>query len=137
MGRYAIYRKEISAIQMFWLIIKSWFTAPPLDLGLIIMPTYFIALILQILFFLPALPIIALVYVPMSLFLYSKPERSWGIWMVSFAVCASAISFLIFAATKSPSESLPIFGFFVLMSGLCGVFTYFNLYTTKHNLPKD
>ena len=136
MEEYSFYRKKIKPTQMLRIIIKSWFTSPPLALGCLViiffMPFYFLAIFLQIIMFLPVFPIIVMVYLPLSLKLYSKPEKTWVFWMAAYAVCAillSAIPILLFYQ----AEGIPlILGAFIILSGMCGMYTYFNLYNTNN-----
>lgn len=134
MKEYAFYRKKLTPLQMLWVIIKSWFTSPPLALGcifiLLFMPFYFLAVLLQIMLFLPVLPVIALVYLPLSLSMYRKPEKNWMFWMGSYALCAillSIIPLLFFYDV----EGVPfVIGAFIILSAMCGMCAYFNLYNT-------
>lgn len=136
MTEYYFSRKTIPSSQMLWLIIKSWFTAPPLSLGclffVLFMPTYFLALLFQILLFLPVLPVIILAYLPLSLGLYRGQERNWLFWTISYALCATLLSIIpivLFIEIKG----LPfLLGAFIFLSGLCGMSAYFNLYNVQN-----
>lgn len=121
---------------MLWIVIKSWFTSPPLAFGCLIilffMPFYLLAMFLQIVLFLPVLPVIVLIYLPLSLNIYSKPERNWFFWMVSYTVCAILLS-IIPTLFFYQIEGIPfVLGTFIVLSGLCGMCTYFNLYNTNN-----
>ncbi|OIN85486.1 MAG: hypothetical protein AUJ12_09250 [Alphaproteobacteria bacterium CG1_02_46_17] len=136
MKEYSFYRKNITPVQMLWLIIKSWFTSPPLSLGCIFfvlfMPFYFLALLLQISLFLPVLPVMALVYLPLSLHLYRKPERGWVFWLTIYAGSSTLLSVMpmfFFLDFKGMPFAI---GAFIILSGMCGMFVYFNLYNTNN-----
>lgn len=135
MSEYSFYRRTITPLQMLNVIIKSWFTAPPRSLGciffLLFIPTYFLALLLQILLFLPVLPVIALIYLPTSLYLYKKPEQTWLLWLSIYTGCSALLSAPIFFFL-SLNGAVFFTAAFVILSGMCGMFTYFNLYNSRN-----
>lgn len=136
MTDYSFSRRNITPAQMFLLITKSWFTSPPLSLGclfiLLFMPFYFLALFLQIALFLPVLPVITLVYLPVSIFLYRKQEKSWLFWATIYAGCATLLSVLPMMLFLENSEMPFIVVAFIILSGLCGMYVYFNLYNANN-----
>ncbi len=134
MKGYSFYRKKITPIQMLWIVIKSWFTSPPLALGclfiLLFMPFYFLTVLLQILLFLPILPVIVLVYLPLSLNLYSKPEKNWLFWAGYYTTCAMLLSIAAALFFYHIAGTIFFLSAFTILSGLCGMSTYFNLYNS-------
>lgn len=119
---------------MLGIVIKSWFTQPPLQLGcvfiLYFMPLYLAAVLMQIILFLPVLPVIVFVFTPISLYLYSQPEKSflyWGGVFSAWSILLYAIPMLLYFQV----EKAALFaGAFVVLSGMCGMCTYFNLYNS-------
>lgn len=136
MKEYSFYRKKITPIQMLWVVIKSWFTSPPLGLGclfiLLFMPFYFLAVLLQIILFLPVLPVIILIYLPLSLKLYSNPERTWMFWMIAYTACAIFLSIIPVLFFYQIEGVLFVIGAFIVLSGMCGMCAYFHLYNTDN-----
>lgn len=136
MTEYSFSRKESTPAQMLLLITRSWFTSPPLSLGclfiLLFMPFYFLVLCLQIALFLPVLPIITLVYLPVSIFLYKRQEKSWLFWAAIYAGCATLLSALPIMLFLENSETPFIIGAFIILSALCGMYVYFNLYNANN-----
>lgn len=132
MKEYAFYRRKLTPLQMLWIITKSWFTSPPLALGcifiLLFMPFYFLIVLLQIVLFPLVLPVIALIYLPLSLSMYRKPEKNWMFWMGSYALYATFLS-IIPLLFFYDVEGVPfVIGAFIILSAICGMCAYFNLY---------
>lgn len=132
MRKYSYCRKRITPLQMLWLLIRSWFTSPPLALGCLIIiflgPLYLLVVFLQIILFLPVLPVIILVYLPLSLTLYSKPEKNWAFWTAAYTVCAILLSITPAMFFYQVEGVLFTLGAFVILSGMCGMCAYFKLY---------
>jgi len=136
MSEYDFYRKKFTSLEMFWIVIKGWFAWPPLGAGcllvLLLGPLYIFLIVLRLVLFLPSLPVIAGIFLPLSVYLYKRPERRGWVWFWGFAGCSQILCTLPAIVFYNVREVGLFLFIFVILSGLSGAGTFLTLYNKKN-----